>query len=179
MMAELNTVARPYTKAAFEYALAEGTLDAWSDMLKLSAAVAQDEHMIQVLGNPAFTSAQKAQAMLSVFEDSLSAAGRNFIALLAENRRLALLPEILAQFEQLKANQQKSVDIDVTTAFELDEQQQQKLTQAIGAKLGREVKMTSQVDKSILGGVVIRSADLVIDGSVRARLAKLTEAMSS
>jgi F-type H+-transporting ATPase subunit delta len=117
--------------------------------------------------------------MLSVFEDSLSAAGRNFIALLAENRRLALLPEILAQFEQLKANQQKSVDIDVTTAFELDEQQQQKLTQAIGAKLGREVKMTSQVDKSILGGVVIRSADLVIDGSVRARLAKLTEAMSS
>lgn len=178
-MAELNTVARPYTKAAFEYALAEGTLDAWSDMLKLTAAVAQDEHMARVLGNPALTSEQKAQAMLSVCEDSLSAPGRNFIALLAENRRLALLPEILAQFEQLKANQQKSVDIDVTTAFELDEQQQQKLTQAIGAKLGREVKMTSQVDKSILGGVVIRSADLVIDGSVRARLAKLTEAMSS
>ncbi|UTW14442.1 F0F1 ATP synthase subunit delta [Marinobacterium rhizophilum] len=178
-MAELNTVARPYTKAAFEFALAQGSLDAWSDMLTLAASVAQDEQMDRVLSNPALTSKQKAQAMLSVCEDSLNEAGGNFITLLAENRRLALLPEILAQFELLKANQQKSVDIDVTTAFELDEQQQQKLTQAIGAKLGREVKMTAQVDKSILGGVVIRSADLVIDGSVRARLAKLTEAMSS
>jgi F-type H+-transporting ATPase subunit delta len=179
MMAELNTVARPYTKAAFEFALAQGTLDAWSEMLHLAASVARDGQMALVLSNPALTSKQKTQAILSVLDDSLSDAGRNFITLLAENRRLALLPEILAQFEQLKANQQKSVDIDVTTAFELDEQQQQKLTQAIGAKLGRDVKMTTQVDKSILGGVVIRSADLVIDGSVRARLAKLTEAMSS
>lgn len=178
-MAELNTVARPYTKAAFEYALGKGSLDQWAKMLSLCAAVAQDEAMARVLANPALTSEQKASALIGVCDDGLDEAGRNFVSLLAENRRLPLLPEILAQFAQLKANQEKSVDIDVTTAFELDEQQQQKLTQAIGTKLGRDVKMTSQVDKTILGGIIIRSDDLVIDGSVRARLAKLAEAMSS
>ncbi|NVK40828.1 MAG: F0F1 ATP synthase subunit delta [Oceanospirillaceae bacterium] len=178
-MAELNTVARPYTKAAFEFALAQGELESWSKMLATAAVVAQDERMAQVLSTPALSSEQKAAAMISVCEDDLNDAGRNFISLLAENGRINLLPAIQAQFEQLKARQEASVDIDVTTAFELDEQQQQKLTQAIGTKLGRSVKMTTQVDKSILGGVVIRSEDLVIDGSVRARLAKLAEAMTS
>jgi F-type H+-transporting ATPase subunit delta len=106
-------------------------------------------------------------------------AGKNFIVLLAEKQRLALLPEIALQFEQLKAAQEKSVDVNLTTAYALDDAQQQQLAQALSTKLGREVKLTSQVDKSILGGVVVRSDDLVIDGSVRARLAKLAEAMNS
>ncbi|MBY4676563.1 F0F1 ATP synthase subunit delta [Marinobacterium arenosum] len=178
-MAELNTVARPYTKAAFEYALEKGSLDQWSSMLVTAAAVTQDDRMTLVLGNPALTSEQKAEVVISVCEEQMDEAGRNFVFLLAENRRLALLPEIFAQFERLKANHNKSVDIDVTTAFELTEQQQQKLTQALGTKLGREVNLTAQVDKSILGGVVIRTEDLVIDGSVRARIAKLAEAMNS
>lgn len=178
-MAELNTVARPYTKAAFEYALDKGALDQWSETLATAGAVAQDATMKQLLGNPALTSEQKAEALFSVLEEQIDEAGKNFVSLLAENQRLPLLPEISAQFEQLKANQQQSVDIDVITAFDLDEQQQQKLAQALGTKLGREVKLTSQVDKSILGGVVIRADDLVIDGSVRARIAKLAEAMNS
>jgi len=178
-MAELNTVARPYTKAAFEYALEQGSLDQWSEVLATAGAVAQDETMKQVIGNPGLTSAQKAEALFSVLEESIDEGGKNFVSLLAENQRLLLLPEISAQFEQLKANQQKSVVIDVTTAFDLDEQQQQKLAQALGTKLGREVSLTTQVDKSILGGVVVRADDLVIDGSVRARIAKLAEAMNS
>ncbi|GGO77340.1 ATP synthase subunit delta [Marinobacterium nitratireducens] len=178
-MAELNTVARPYTKAAFEFALSQGALGSWSKMLATAAAVVQDERMVQAMGSPALTSEAKAKALISVCEDDLDDAGRNFISLLAENGRVFLLPAIQAQFEQLKARQEASVEIDVTTAFELDEQQQQKLSQAIGTKLGRSVKMTTQVDKSILGGVVVRSEDLVIDGSVRARLAKLAEAMTS
>ena len=148
-------------------------------MLATAAAVVQDERMARVQSSPSLTSEQKAAAMISVCEDELNDAGRNYISLLAENGRIYLLPAIQAQFEQLKARQEASVEIDVTTAFELDEQQQQKLSQAIGTKLGRSVKMTTQVDKSILGGVVIRSEDLVIDGSVRARLAKLAETMSS
>ncbi len=178
-MAELNTVARPYTKAAFEFSLSKGNLDQWSTMLSTAAVVASDSEMVSVLGNPALTSEQKAGVMISVCEEYLDESGKNFIALLAENQRLGLLPKISAQFEQLKANQQKSVDVDVTTAYELDEQQQQKLTQALSAKLGRDVKLTSSVDQSILGGVVVRSDDLVIDGSVRARLAKLAEALNS
>ncbi|SIS40039.1 F0F1 ATP synthase subunit delta [Neptunomonas antarctica] len=178
-MAELNTVARPYTKAAFEFAQEKSGLDQWSKMLSTVAAVANDSVMANVLGNPALTSEQKASAIVSVCEDYLDQPGKNFIQLLAVNQRLGLLQEINVQFEQLKANLQKSVDIDVTTAYELDEQQQQKLTQALSAKLGRDVTLTSTVDKSILGGVVLRSQDLVIDGSVRARLAKLAEALNS
>jgi F-type H+-transporting ATPase subunit delta len=178
-MAELNTVARPYTKAAFEYALDKGNLDQWSAMLSIAAQAAQDSEMALVLGNPALTSEQKAELIIAVCEKHLDEAGTNFVSLLAENQRLALLPEIFAQFENLKANQTQSVELKVTTAFDLTEQQQQNLTQALGKKLGREVSMTTEVDKSILGGVVIRTEDLVIDGSVRARIAKLAEAMNS
>ncbi len=178
-MAELNTVARPYTKAAFEYALDKGSLDQWATMLSTAAQVVQDSVMAQVLNNPALTYEQKADVLISVCEQQLDQSGKNFIVLLAEKARLPLLPEIALQFEQLKAAQEKSVDVNLTTAYALDDQQQQKLAQALSTKLGREVKLTSQVDKSILGGVVIRSNDLVIDGSVRARLAKLAEAMNS
>ncbi|WP_315984221.1 F0F1 ATP synthase subunit delta [Aliamphritea spongicola] len=177
-MAELNTVARPYTKAAFEHALDKNTLDQWSEMLATTAAVSQDPVMQLVLGNPAQTSEQKAEAMIDVCQEQMTAETK-ISFLLAENQRLALLPEISAQFEQLKASQQKSVDINVTTAFDLGEQQQQKLTQALSTKLGCEVSLTSEVDKSIIGGVIVRTEDLVIDGSVRARLAKLAEALSA
>lgn len=178
-MAELNTVARPYTNAAFEYAREQGSLDQWSSLLSLAALAVQDSEMGRVLSNPALTSEQKAELVVGICEKQIDAAGKNFISLLAENRRLALLPEIAAQFDILKANLEKTVDVDLTTAFALDDAQQEKLAQALSSKLGRQVKLTSQVDKSIIGGVVVRSDDLVIDGSVRARLAKLAEAMNS
>lgn len=178
-MAELNTVARPYSKAAFEYAVAKGNLDQWSEMLVTTSLVAQHETMKLVLGNPGLTSEQKAEAMISVCKEQMDTSTKNFISLLADNRRLALLPEISAQFEELKANQQHSVDVSLITAFDLSEQQQQKLTQALSSKLGREVSLTAEVDKSIIGGAIVRTDDLVIDGSIRARLAKLAEAMNS
>lgn len=177
-MAELNTVARPYTKAVFEYARDANTLQTWSQLLNDAAQIASDEVMKSILGNPALISDAKAEAVISVLGD-LDDSGKNFIRLLAENKRLALIPEIAVQFEQLKANQESNVDINVTTAYELDEQQQQKLTQALSAKLGRDVALSSTVDNSILGGVVIRIQDLVIDGSVRAKIAKLAEVLNS
>ncbi|MDY6890635.1 MAG: F0F1 ATP synthase subunit delta [Pseudomonadota bacterium] len=178
-MAELNTVARPYTKAAFEYAHEKGALDQWSRTLSLLAMAASDSSMGQVLSNPALSSEQKADLVLSVLDAKADGAGRNFVRLLAENGRLSLLPEISAQFERLKANLEKRVDVDLTTAFPLEDALQEKLAKALGTKLGRKVKLTSRVDNSIIGGVVVRSDDLVIDGSVRARLAKLAEAMNS
>ncbi|WP_415882945.1 F0F1 ATP synthase subunit delta [Neptuniibacter sp. QD29_5] len=177
-MAEVNTVARPYTKAAFEYAMDKGNLDQWSATLALAAAAASEENVVRVLGNPALTDTQKADLMINICEEA-DDAGKNFLKLLAENKRLEILPEISAQFNKLKADQEKSLDIEVTTAFELQDEQQEKLAQALKTKLGRDVALTSQVDKSILGGVVVRTDDLVIDGSVRARLAKLAEAMNS
>jgi len=178
-MAELNTVARPYTKAAFEYARDKGSLDQWSQLLSLAALAASDSLMTPVLSNPALSAEQKSDLILSVLDAQADEAGKNFVRLLAENGRLSLLPEISVQFEHLKANLEKKVDVDLTTAFPLEDAQQEKLAKALSSKLGREVKLTSKVDKSIIGGVVVRSNDLVIDGSVRARLAKLAEAMNS
>jgi F-type H+-transporting ATPase subunit delta len=178
-MAELNTVARPYTKAAFEYAVAAGSLDQWANMLSVSATVVADATVAQVLSSAALTSEQKGSTLVEVLGDELDQSGKNFIALLAENGRLALLPEIATQFKKLKAAQEASIEVDLTTAFEMADEQQQKLAKALSTKLGRDVQVTTQVDRSILGGVVVRTDDLVIDGSVRARLAKLAEAMNS
>lgn len=177
-MAELNTVARPYTKAVFEYAREAGALDQWSEMLATAAAVVSNETVDNVLSNPGLTHGQKAEAVISVIAD-LDEQGKNLVQLLSENDRLSLLPEVSAQFEQLKADLQKTVEVEVTSAYELDEQQQQKLTQALSTKLGQDVSLTTEIDKSIIGGVIIRTDDLVIDGSLRGRLAKLAEAMNA
>ncbi|MEH6648828.1 MAG: F0F1 ATP synthase subunit delta [Motiliproteus sp.] len=178
-MAELSTVARPYTKAAFESALEQKSLDQWSEMLGLAAQAAQDEQVAELLRNPALAAEQKAGLILDVCADKLSEQGQNFVKILAENKRLPVLPEISALFERLKSEQQKSVDVEITSAFALTKEQQTKLAQALGTKLDREVNITSSKDASLIGGLVIRTDDLVIDGSVRGKLQKLAEALSS
>lgn len=178
-MAELTTLARPYAKAAFESADQAGQLQQWSDMLALAAAVAQQDGMVKVLLSPALTSAQKAQAFIDVCGDALNEGVANLLKALADNKRLTLLPHIQQLFEQHKAQREQSVDVEVTTAFELSGELQDKLAKALSAKLDRVVTLTTSVDKAILGGALIRAGDTVIDGSVRGRLAKLAEAMNS
>ncbi|GAB3109856.1 F0F1 ATP synthase subunit delta [Aestuariicella hydrocarbonica] len=178
-MAELTTLARPYAKAAFESADAAGQLQKWSDMLTLAAAVAQQDGMIKALVSPALTSEQKAKAFADVCGDELNEGAVNLISVLAENKRLTLLPEIQQLFEQHKAQREQSVDVEVSTAFELSGELQDKLAKALSAKLDREVNLSTVVDKSLLGGALVRAGDTVIDGSVRGRLAKLAEAMNS
>jgi len=178
-MAELTTLARPYAKAAFEYALAANQLQAWSEMLALAAAVAQQDGIGEVLGSPGMTTEQKGSAFTDVCGDQLDDKARNFVFVLAGNQRIALLPEIRQLFELMKANQEKTIDVAVTTAFELSDELETKLAEALSAKLDRNVKVSSELDKSLLGGAVIRAGDTLIDGSVRGRLAKLAEAMNS
>jgi len=131
------------------------------------------------LSSPSLTSDQLAQIVIDVCADQLDEQGGNFIKVVAANKRLSLLPEIFSLFALLKANQEKSVDVEVVSAYELAEATQQKLSDALAAKLERTVKLDSVVDSSLLGGVLIRAGDLVIDGSVRGRLEKLAEAMNS
>ncbi|MDB3855872.1 F0F1 ATP synthase subunit delta [Halieaceae bacterium] len=178
-MAELSTLARPYARAVFEHALAAGALAQWSEQLATVAAVSQQEKMVQLLSSPSLTSDQLAQIVIDVCADQLDEQGGNFIKVVAANKRLSLLPEIFSLFALLKANQEKSVDVEVVSAYELAEATQQKLSDALAAKLERTVKLDSVVDSSLLGGVLIRAGDLVIDGSVRGRLEKLAEAMNS
>ncbi|WNW12591.1 F0F1 ATP synthase subunit delta [Pseudomonas sp. DTU_2021_1001937_2_SI_NGA_ILE_001] len=178
-MAELTTLARPYAKAAFEHAQAHQQLANWSAMLGLAAAVSQDDTMQRLLKAPRLTSAQKAATFIEVCGDKVDEKAQNFINVIAENGRLQLLPEIAALFELYKAEQEKSVDVEVTSAFALNQEQQDKLATVLSARLGREVRMHAAEDASLIGGVVIRAGDLVIDGSVRGKIAKLAEALKS
>lgn len=178
-MAELSTLARPYAKAAFEFADNANQLAEWSIQLATAAAVAQAENIVKVLSSPSLTSEQQAQSFIDVCGDALDGKAQNFIKVLADNKRLALLAEISALYETFKANREKTVDVDIATAFELDAGIQDQLAKALTSKLEREVNVQATIDKDLLGGVVIRAADVVIDGSIRGRLAKLGEAMNA
>ena len=178
-MAELSTLARPYAKAAFEYAAQAGQLQSWSDSLSTAGSVAQQSNVVKLLSSPSLTSQQQATALIEICGDALDGQGQNFLTLLSENNRLQLLPEISLQFDILKANREKAVDVEVIAALELDAEQQQKLSDALSAKLERKINMQVSLDKSLLGGAVIRAGDTVIDGSIRGRLAKLAESLHS
>ena len=178
-MAELTTLARPYARAAFEHALAGNALEEWAAALATAAAAAVEPKAARLIASPGMSAADKAEALIGVCADALSAEGRNFVRILAENKRLALLPQVYELFLALKAQQEQSVDLEVTSAFEIGEDEAARLAEVMGQKLNRAVNITTSVDKSLIGGVVIRTADVVIDGSVRGRLAKLSEAMNS
>lgn len=178
-MAELSTLARPYAKAAFEAARDRADLSGWSAQLTTAAVVTQDATIAALLGSPSYTAEQMAETVIGVCGDALQEDGRNFIQVLAGNKRLPLLPEILSLFEQYKANQEKSIEVEVRSAYDLGVETTQTLANVLSKKLEREVKVDSTLDQSLIGGVLIRAGDLVIDGSVRGRLNKLAEAMNS
>ena len=178
-MAELSTLARPYAKAAFEFAVDASDLQGWASCLATSAAVSQHAAVVKLLRSPSSTSLQQAATIIDLCGDDLNATGQNFITILSENRRLTLLPQISHQFEVMKANREKAVDVDVAAAQPLDAQQQQMLSDALRNKLQRKVNMQVSLDKSLLGGAVIRAGDTVIDGSIRGRLTKLAESLNS
>jgi F-type H+-transporting ATPase subunit delta len=178
-MAELSTLARPYARAAFEVALQDNALDSWSSMLGMSAAVAGQESVRAMLTDPSLSTARVAQAFIDILGESVEAKGQNFIRLLAENKRLVLLPQISGLFDTLKANQEKSVDVEITTAFEVSSEISDKLANALKDRLQREIRLATSVDTTLIGGAVIRAGDTVIDSSVRGKLKKLAEAMNS
>jgi F-type H+-transporting ATPase subunit delta len=180
-VAESITIARPYTKAVFETALIQGNLSSWSEFLNLAAAVVTDADMKAALDNPALANAKKAQLVIDVCNASQAVSDQmqNFVNLLAENKRLSLLLEVANLFAILKADQEKSIEVSITSAFELGNEQQDKLVQALTAKLSRDVTVNANTDTSLIGGVIIHAGDLVVDGSIRGKLGKLAEALNA
>ena len=177
-MAELTTLARPYAKAAFEYAIEAKQLAEWSDMLGFAAGVVSDEAMQQLLSSPHLSKEDQRDAMLKVAGDKLDEKGANFIKLLARNGRLLALPEIEVLFNFLRAEFEKTVEAQITSATELNEQQITQLKEKLAAKLGRKVEVSVDVNAELLGGLIIQAEDLVIDGSVRGKLAKLSATLN-
>lgn len=178
-MATTNTLARPYAKAAFEHASSANKLDAWSGMLALASAVMNDAAFSNRVMNPALTGEQKAQDLLMVCEGQFDAEFTAFIRTLAENDRLPVIPVIAELYEQNKAEHDRSITVEVETAFALDADQQTTLATALSKRLDRTVTPHVTINPALIGGVLIRAGDLVIDGSVRGRLAKLAEALKS
>lgn len=182
-MAETITVARPYARAAFEQARSEkGGLKQWSGMLQALAAVARDPLMQAALNNPNLGVDDKAALLLDISAEipdvSISREGRNFVKVLADNRRLTALPDIAALFEELRAEAEKAVHVDVISAYPLSDDQRDKIAASLKRKLQcDEIDLEVTVDESLLGGAIIRAGDLVIDGSARGQLAKLATAL--
>jgi F-type H+-transporting ATPase subunit delta len=178
-MAELTTVARPYAKAAFAHARDKGQLGEWSAQLALAAALARDAEFAAYLSRPSMTVEQQIAAFIAAAGDALAEDGRNFVALLAQNKRIAALPDIAVIFEAMKAEAERTAQVEVTSAFEMTDDQKRMLSGQLAQRLGRTVSITATVDASLIGGAIIRTGDLVIDASLRGKLAKLSATLNS
>ena len=172
-MADKLTIARPYARAAFEEANKDDALNAWSDSLKVASQVVTDARVANLLGNPHVTPEQLAQLFIDIGGKGLGEQGANFVRTLAQNARLAYLPEISSLFEGMKDEAQGVADVTVTSAAALDEAQQKRLSAALEKRLKRKVRLHTEIDPQLIGGAIIRSGDLVIDGSLSTRLGRI------
>ncbi len=173
MAGENLTIARPYAEAVFGRAKDSDKLDHWSDTLGLLAAIVQDEKVAAAVSNPKFEGDQRVSLMLDICGKHLDAEGQNLVLLLVRNGRLSTLPEIASLYEALKNESQGSLDVQVVSAYKMTKAQENSLAAALKKRLDREIRVTSEINRDLIGGVIIRAGDLVIDGSVQGRLRKL------
>jgi F-type H+-transporting ATPase subunit delta len=178
-VAERATIARPYAKAAFEYARDGNTFKKWSQGLQMAAAVVSDPRVAALTKSPLLSTADLVGLIVDVAGADLDAPMQNFVRILAENHRLLLLPEIAAHYEELRSAVENTVDVEVVSAVALDGAQAAKLSAALSTRLKRQVRMQNSVDATLLGGAVVRAGDLVIDGSLKGRLERLATELTS
>ena len=183
-MADNNTVARPYAQAAFDVARESGDLAAWSDSLQIAGELLVDGTVAEYLSNPALNDDRRLEFLTGLFQSAgadllagSNSKGTNFLKLLLEYGRVAVLPEIAEHFETLKAQIENTVDVTVTSAAALSQDQQAQISRALEARLGRTIDLETEIDESLIGGAVIKAGDVVIDGSLRARLQGLANAL--
>jgi F-type H+-transporting ATPase subunit delta len=186
-VADNNTVARPYAQAAFEVAQETNALAELSESFAAAKELLGDGQVADFLATPTLSDGQRLEFLQGLFakvvgESSVFAGGSlhgtNFFKLLIENGRVSALPEIADQFEALKAKLENTVDAVITSAAPLSAEQQQAMAASLKEKLGRDVRVTTEIDENLIGGAVIRAGDVVIDGSLRARLTGLANALT-
>ena len=186
-MADNNTVARPYAQAVFEVAQENAALDELSASLAAARDLLADGQVVTFLGQPSLNDDQRLEFLQALFAEAVgkgsvfaggSQHGTNFLKLLLENGRVAVLPEIAQQFEALKAKVENSIDAVITAAAPLSKAQEKAIAGSLAEKLGRDVRISTQIDENLIGGAVIRAGDVVIDGSLRARLEGLANALT-
>jgi F-type H+-transporting ATPase subunit delta len=174
-MAELATLARPYAKAAFKFAKEQKASRQWSNMLAFSAAAINDVDVASILDNPQLTADQQAETFIRVCGDQLDDSGKNFIRQLTQNKRLTVLPQIAILYEALLAEEERKQDVELVSAYALSAEEENSLKSSLEKKLGKEINLQSRIDKALIGGVIVRAGDMVIDGSVRGKLQQLSQ----
>ncbi|PKL96715.1 MAG: F0F1 ATP synthase subunit delta [Gammaproteobacteria bacterium HGW-Gammaproteobacteria-8] len=176
MLAE-TTLARPYARAAFGLADQAGTLERWSANLARAAVAVDSPAMQRVIGHPRVDERQLLGLFDAVLGDALDLAFRSFVKVLMHYRRLELLPEIASQFEQLKRARNHKLMVNVTSAVPMEQAQLEQLAGRLRERFGSEIEMQTDIDESLIGGLVVRAGDKVIDASVRGRLEQLGRAL--
>jgi len=181
-MSSLTTLARPYAKAAFGLAQESGqgadALSHWQGMLNLASQIASDDLVAVVLENPLVSPAQAVELIAGAAGEGFDERFKAFISVLGVNRRLSLLPEIAALFTLLKQEAEQRLQVRVVAATPLDEDQVSRMSEALAKRFDCAIELESEIDPSVLGGAVIYAGDQVIDGSLRGRLNKLSNALS-
>jgi F-type H+-transporting ATPase subunit delta len=178
-MAESATIARPYARAAFEAAGAAGAMPAWSEALARASAAVADARVAELIGNPRVRGGDLVQLLAEIAGAGSNEPILNFLRLLTENRRIALLPEIAAQYERMRADAENTVDVTVVSAMPLTPEQSDRLTAALGRRLNTRIRLHAQVDPRLIGGAIVRAGDFVTDGSLRGRLERLAIGLAS
>jgi F-type H+-transporting ATPase subunit delta len=176
-MAEPSTLARPYAEAVFRLADAAGKLPEWSGMLANLAQVAADPSVVAAINDPNVSLPKVAGLFIGILSGRLSGEAENMVRVLAENRRLEVLPEIVIQFESLKNAREGTVEAQIVSAFPLEGGQLAELVSRLEARTGKRVKPHLSVDRELIAGVRVEIGDKVIDGSVRAQLGALEAAL--
>lgn len=172
-MSDFTTAARPYANAVYDLAHETAALDSWGDALANLAALVSDSQLSKLLDDPQLGKKQKAELVIKVIGDKLSEQQQNLVKLMAENGRLKLMPDVLQQFELARAKAENKVEAEITSAFALSEQQTSELVNILKNKLGCEVTLTTMIDESLIGGVVIKAGDTIIDASMKSQLDSL------
>jgi len=178
-MSSTTTLARPYAKAAFELAVAEDATGAWNDMLDLAGKAVTEKSLAGLLESPHVSNSQIVQILSDTAGEAFSARFNDFLSVLAENKRLSLLPEIVVLYRDLREEADRLLRCRVVSAFALDEDQSTRLKRALARRFDREILLETEVDSSIIGGAVVYAGGQVIDGSLKDRLAKLSNSLSN
>lgn len=176
-MEERLTAARPYADAAFNYAQQESALAEWDALTEKLGVVVADPQMQRVIHDPRVSEDELFNLVTAILGESVSEKGRNFVRLLIDAERLQLAPEIAILFGRLHADVEGVADCEIVSAYELDASETARLTEAVKARLGSAVEVQTSVDKALIGGVVVRVGDTVIDLSVRGRLDALASGL--
>lgn len=176
-MAEYSAIARPYAQAVFELATTDGTMDKWLSALQVLRVVVSNEKMQKLITNPSVEDKRCGELMIDLCAEQLDDKSRNFVRLLAINGRLAIIQEVARLYEEYRAEAMRTVDAEILTALPIGDAEQKSIAAMLKKRLNREVTLTVKIDKSLIGGVIVRAGDLVIDGSVSGKLDKLRLAL--